>query len=63
MIKFELSEKQENKLKRWQAKIKKQFGKYGNYTFSFKPTGIGDVVEVHSDLLNEKLDLTDVSSW
>jgi|GEM_PF-1352018 len=63
MIKFELSEKAEKKLKRWQNKIKKQYGKYGDFTYSFMPTGIGDVITAHSHLKNEDLDLTDINSW
>jgi hypothetical protein len=62
-MKFELTAAQVVKLKEWQEKIKDLFGEYGNYTYSFTPTGIGDGVEVWSDLTKTKLDLTDVDTW
>ncbi len=62
-MKFELTAAQMVKLKEWQEKIKDLFGEYGNYTYSFTPTGIGDGVEVWSDLTKTKLDLTDVDTW
>jgi hypothetical protein len=62
-MKFELTDAQVVKLKEWQEKIKDLFGEYGNYTYSFTPTGIGDGVEVWSDLTKTKLDLTDVDTW
>ena len=62
-MKFELTAAQVLKLKEWQEKIKDLFGEYGNYTYSFTPTGIGDGVEVWSDLTKTKLDLTDVDTW
>jgi hypothetical protein len=62
-MKFEITKDQMVKLKEWQEKIKDLFGEYGNYTYSFTPTGIGDGVEVWSDLTKTKLDLTDVDTW
>lgn len=62
-MKFQITEAQMVKLKEWQAKIFDLFGEYGNYTYSFTPTGIGDGVEVWSDLTKTKLDLTDVDTW
>jgi hypothetical protein len=62
-MKFEITDAQMVKLKEWQEKIKDLFGEYGNYTYSFTPTGIGDGVEVWSDLTKTKLDLTDVDTW
>ena len=62
-MKFELTDAQVVKLKEWQEKIKDLFGEYGNYTYSFTPTGIGDGVEAWSDLTKTKLDLTDVDTW
>lgn len=62
-MKFEITDAQMVKLKEWQEKIKDLFGEYGSYTYSFTPTGIGDGVEVYSDLTKTKLDLTDVSTW
>ena len=62
-MKFEITDAQMVKLKEWQEKIKDLFGEYGNYTYSFTPTGIGDGVEVWSDLTKTKLDLTDIDTW
>jgi hypothetical protein len=64
-MKFELSEKQMSELKEWQEAIHKIYGDYGSYTYCFRPTGIGEVVTVSSDLVGDKhvLDLTDVDSW
>jgi len=62
-MKFEITDAQMVKLKEWQEKIKDLFGEYGNYKYSFTPTGIGDGVEVWSDLTKTKLDLTDVDTW
>ena len=61
---FTLSETQLSKLKKWQEAIKTIYGEYGSYTYSFRPTGIGDVVTVESDLAkNAILDLTEVENW
>jgi hypothetical protein len=64
-IKFELSETQIKKLEEWQSAIKTIYGEYGSYTYSFKSTGIGDVVTVECDLVgpNYVLDLTEVDKW
>lgn len=61
---FNLSETQMSKLKEWQEAIKFIYGEYGSYTYSFRPTGIGDVVTVSCDLVpNKELDLTEVENW
>lgn len=53
-----------SKLKEWQEAIKFIYGEYGSYTYSFRPTGIGDVVTVSCDLVpNKELDLTEVENW
>lgn len=62
-MKFELDEEQMKKLKEWQEAIKNVFGEYGEYEFTFKPTGIGDCVKVYSFLAKTTLDLTDVEKW
>ncbi len=62
-MKFDLDESEQKKLKEWQADIKKIFGEYGLYTYSFTPYGIGCGIEVYSHLSKTKLDLTDVSKW
>ena len=65
MLSFSLNEKQEKKLQEWKDAIKTIYGEYGNYTYSFRPTGIGGVVVVKSDLVGDDhfLDLTDEESW
>jgi hypothetical protein len=35
----------------------------GRYSFTFVPTGIGTVIKVKDDLLNEEIDATDYSNW
>lgn len=60
---FILDEDQVKKLEEWQSHIKAIYGEYGNYDFIFRPTGIGDGVEVYSHLADVSLDLTDVSKW
>jgi hypothetical protein len=50
-------------LKEWQEKIKDLHGEYGNYTYSFTPTGIGDVIKVKSHLTGLELDITDIDNW
>ena len=62
---FSLNEKQEVRLKEWQEAINTIYGEYGKYTYSFTPTGIGEIVMVTSDLVGDKypLNLTDVDSW
>ena len=60
---FTLYEDQVVKLEEWQGHIKAIYGEYGNYEFRFRPTGIGDGVEVYSDLANITIDLTDVEKW
>ena len=62
-MKFEITEEQEKKLKKWQEAIKEVFGEYGNYEYRFKPTGIGDSITVWSDLAQKSLNLTDVDTW
>lgn len=62
---FNLDEKQMAKLKSWQESIHTIYGEYGSYTYCFRPTGIGDVITVISDLVGDKwpLNLTEVDSW
>ncbi len=62
-MKFELDEEELTKLKEWQDAIKKVFGEYGRYTYSFTPNGIGVEIEVYSDLAKTTLDLTNVDKW
>jgi len=60
---FTISGEEIKKLKEWQEKIKGLYGEYGEYTYSFTPTGIGDVIKVKSHLTGLELDITDVDSW
>jgi len=60
---FNLNESQISKLEKWQSKIKKKFGNYGEFTYSFTPTGIGDIVKVYSNLLDETIDLSEYENW
>ncbi len=62
-MKFELDTSQVERLKKWQAKIKKKYGQYGHYEFRFTPTGIGDIIKVYSELSQKTLDLSDVDKW
>lgn len=62
-MKFELDDDQVVRLKEWQKTIRNAHGLYGQYTFSFTPTGIGCHVEVYSELTEETLDLSDVEKW
>ncbi len=60
---FKLDANQIQRLENWQKEIKEKYKKFGNYTYSFTPTGIGDAVRVKSDLTDEVLDLSDVEKW
>ena len=62
-MKFELSDKEQKEINEWQEAIKTIYGKYGSYTYSFTPTGIGSIVEVYSELANIKKDFTHEEEW
>ena len=63
IMKFYLDSSQIKKLDEWKEKIKGLYGEYGHYSYTFSPTGIGDVVTVKSHRTNLELDLTDVDTW
>ena len=63
MMTFQLTIDQERKLNIWKQKIKDEFGEYGNFTYSFSPTGIGTVVTVYSSILDKTLNLTNYDEW
>jgi hypothetical protein len=63
MYKFELEADQIKRLKEWQEKIKKEYGEYGIYTYSFTPYGMGTGVKIRSHLTKKTLDLSDVDKW
>ena len=60
---FTLDDDQVKKLEEWQKHIKAIYGKYGNYEYRFTSDGIGQIVEVYSELADTTLDLTDVDKW
>ena len=60
---FKLTEKQELQIKEWQEHIKEVFGEYGNYEYTFKPTGIGDSLYVYSDIAKISKNFTNVEDW
>lgn len=62
-MKFELDDSQTEKLEAWQEKIKDLYGKCGNFSYIFTPTGIGNVVIVKSELTGLELDLTEIDKW
>ncbi len=62
-MEFSLNDKEKKKLKKWQNSIKEIYGKYGTYTYSFTPTGIGNGVKVYSHLVDKEIELTDYDSW
>lgn len=63
MISFSLSTTQEEKFNAWKEDIKEIFCEYGNFTYIFKPYGIGTSVIIYSELLQKSLDLSEVESW
>lgn len=64
-MKFELTKKQVKKFEKWKKSIKGAFGEYGEFTFSFRHTEIGEVITVENNLIgpNYHLDLTEVENW
>jgi len=62
-MKFELDADQVKRLQVWKEAIKMIYGEYGHYDYIFSPTGIGNIVTVHSHLANTELDLSDVDKW
>ena len=60
---FTLDEDQVKKLEEWKEHIKIIYGKYGDYEYRFTSNGIGQIVNVYSELANTTLNLTDVDKW
>ena len=60
---FTIDDDQVKKLEEWQEHIKAIYGRYGNYEYRFTSDGIGQMVEVYSELADTTLDLTDVDKW
>lgn len=63
MYSFTITEEQEARIGEWKEKIKKKYGEYGLYTYSFTSTGIGIGVDVYSHLAKKKKDFTDYDLW
>lgn len=73
MISFNLTEKQEAQFNKWFKRHKRKcptrsrmkalgIQSYDNLVYTFRPTGIGDVVQITCDC-GTTLDLTDTSTW
>lgn len=63
MEEFKISADQMAKIQKWQNKIKKKYGEYGLYSFTFTPTGVGVGLTVFSYLANKQKDFTDYDLW
>jgi hypothetical protein len=63
ITKFELNEKEETEIKEWQDAIKKVYGEYGLFDFTFTPNGIGTGIRVYSHAAKVEKDFTDIDSW
>jgi hypothetical protein len=61
--KFKLSSDEIKLLDVWKRSIKSKHGKYGLFTYTFTPYGMGTGVTVYSHLTDTKINLTDVSKW
>lgn len=62
-INFELDDDQMKRLEEWKKSIQKKYNKYGVYSYTFTPTGLGTIVEVYSEVSKTKLDLSDIDKW
>lgn len=60
---FEIDEIEDKAIKKWQKEIKKKYGKYGNFSYIFTPTGIGNILKVKSELTGETKDFTNIDNW
>jgi hypothetical protein len=60
---FTLDEDQVKKLEEWQEHIRAIYGEYGRYEYRFSSSGIGQMVQVYSQLTKTTIDLTDVDKW
>lgn len=62
-LSFELSDVEQERYDEWKEKIKDLYGKYGQFEFTFSPTGIGNGIKIYSKLAKISIDVTDVDSW
>ena len=57
-MKFELNQKQIEKINHWKEAIKTVYGEYGKYSYMFTPDGINSNPSVYSFLADTELYLT-----
>jgi len=66
-MKFEISEVEMKTIRRWRENLPwtdwKSDQVVGRITYSFTPTGIGDVLKVKDTASEEEVDVTDYSMW
>ena len=62
-LSFELLDVEQKRLEEWKEKIKDLYGEYGRYKYTFSPSGIGNGIEVYSELAKLSINITDVDSW
>jgi hypothetical protein len=62
-MKFDITPTQEEKLKVFQEAVKTIYGSYGQYDYTFTPSGMGIQIKVFSHLANTWLDLTETELW
>lgn len=67
-MKFELSKKEEKLIEKFEKKQRKkdpdEMGSVGGrFSYIVTPTGIGILVGVRDNLLNEEKDVTDFNNW
>lgn len=63
MYNFKLDELQIADLEAWQKQIKDLYGKFGDFSYTFYPTGIGTKVIVKSDLTGLEKDISHYERW
>lgn len=60
---FEISQKQATEIQEWMDAIKKVFGEYGSYDYTFSPNGIGVGLIVYSHAAKVEKDFSNVEDW
>ena len=63
ITKFELTERQQKEIQEWMDAIKKVFGEYGSYDYTFSPNGIGTGLIVYSHAAKVEKDFSNVEDW
>jgi hypothetical protein len=59
---FTLSDIEEERYQEFKERVKALHGKYGHFSITFSPTGIGNSVVVYSHLADLKKDITN-TNW